>query len=228
MRRRHGHMPGVNAAMMRQSMRSDYQEIHALGKRLRTRLVAGSTLRVRAPAGTELTIAFSPHLAWCNQSGLLKDAGWTNLPGGEVLTSPMSVDGIIVPDGGMWDSSGTPVPNASRLSLHIESGYLVEARGRAGTDVDALLADFEAHDGARRVGQVALGTNVGVIALIGSLLQDLKMPGFHLSFGDTSPNLTGASWTSAVELPALVRRADVDVDGDAILRAGRYVARWLP
>src|SRR5690606_9040148 len=99
--------------------------------------------------------------------------------------------------------------------------------GGPGTEPEAFLAQLDAHAEGRRVGQVALGTNIGVVASVGNLLQDLKMPGYHLALGHTCPEHTGASWTSDVEVPLLVRRADVDVEGAPILRNGRYVAPWV-
>lgn len=226
-RRRHGHMPGVTLAMMQQSMRTDYEEVRALSARLCERLTGDVTMTVRAPRGTDLVVRCTAAHRCHPEDGVLREPGWTNLPGGEVIVCPIAVDGVLVPDGGAWDPDGRPVKNADRLRLSFENARLVAIEGGPGTEPDALLAQLDAHTEARRVGQVALGTNIGVVASVGNLLQDLKMPGFHLVLGHTCPEHTGASWTSDIEVPLLVRRADVDVEGTPILRNGRYVAPWV-
>lgn len=226
-RRRHGHMPGVTLAMMQQSMRTDYEEVRAFSSRLCERLAGEVTITVRTPRGTDLVIACTGKHHWHAEHGVLRAPGWTNLPGGEVLSCPASVDGVLVPDGGAWDATGRVVKNADRLRVLFRGGSVSTIEGGAGTEPEALLAQLDAAANARRVGQVGLGTNLGVVAAVGNLLQDLKMPGFHLALGHTSPEHTGASWTSAVEVPLLARRADVDIDGEPLLRNGRYVAPWV-
>lgn len=226
-KRRHGHMPGLTLGMMQQSMRTDYHEVRALTERLLERLTGETTMRVRSPRGTDLTVRCGRLTTWHGEHGVLREPGWTNLPAGELLTSPASVDGVLVPDGGAWDAHAQPVKNADRLRIVIEGGAVSTIEGGAGTDPEALLAQLDATPNLRRIGQVALGTNIGVVAAVGNVLQDLKMPGFHASLGHTRPEHTGASWSCPVEIPLLVRRADVDVDGTPVLRNGRFVAPWI-
>lgn len=226
--RRHAHMPGLTAPMMQQSMRADYQEVHALGEKLESMLAGGGVIRVETPRGTRLRVECGSQFRWYNASGLLRTAGWTNLPGGELFTTPSSVDGTVVPDGGVWDTKGEPVANADRLELRFERGRLVELKGGPGSEPEALLAQLDAHAEARRVGQVAFGTNTGIVAMVGSLLQDLKTPGFHLSLGHSCPELTGASFTSDVEVPLLMRRTDVWIGETQVVRNGRYVSAIRP
>lgn len=226
-RRRHGHMPGVTVGMMQQSMRTDYQEVRSLTARLIERFAGDVSLTVRAPRGTELTIRCDRRASWYGEDGVLREAGWTNLPAGELLTCPASVDGVLVPDGGGWDARAQPVRNADRLRIVFERGVVSAIEGGAGTEPEVLLAQLDATPNLRRVGQIALGTNTGVVVAVGNVLQDLKMPGFHASLGHTRPEHTGASWSCPVEIPLLVRRADVDVDGTPVLRNGRFVAPWI-
>jgi leucyl aminopeptidase (aminopeptidase T) len=223
-KRRHGHMPGLTASMMQQSMRTDYAEVQALGARLREKLVGGATIGVRAPRGTNLIVRCGTQMRWHDEHGVLREPGWTNLPAGELLTCPESVEGVLVPDGGAWDADGEPIRNADRLRITFDEGNVIAIEGGAATDPERLLAQLDAHEHGRRVGQIGFGTNIGVVAAVGILLQDLKLPGFHVVLGHPSPEHTGAEWDAAVEIPLLVRRADVDVDGTPVLRAGRYVA----
>ena len=63
---------------------------------------------------------------------------------------------------------------------------------------------------------------LGVLAPIGALLQDLKLPGFHLSLGHTCPEITGATWDSDVEIPLLTRRGSVSIDGESVIANGKF------
>jgi leucyl aminopeptidase (aminopeptidase T) len=218
--RRHGHLIGITPAMMSQSMRADYGEVDRLSVWLATRLVPGATLRATAPGGTDLRIRLDPAARVGVASGVLLDPGWTNLPGGEVFALPSSVDGVLVPDGGVWDPEGAKLTTV-RTKLTFERGEVTRIEGPS--DVCARLESMlDGSAGARRVGQVGFGTNTGVLTPIGALLQDLKVPGFHVTLGHTCPEVTGARWDRDVEIPLLVRRASVSIDGEVVLSTGRY------
>jgi leucyl aminopeptidase (aminopeptidase T) len=220
--RRHGHMVGLTPAMMVQSMRADYGEVHALGERVMQRLKAESVIQVSTPAGTQLRIRCQPGHRWVNASGVLREPGWTNLPGGELFTTPGAVSGKAVADAGVWLGDTGEVPRGARLTLTFEDGRCTRIEG----DEEAAAALAQRLDevtNARRVGQIGFGTNTGVVTPIGSLLQDLKMPGFHLSLGHTCPEVTAATWTASLEVPILMRRADVSIDGAQVMQRGRWL-----
>ena len=220
--RRHAHMVGVSPSMMRQSMRADYQEMHRLGERLIARLSKASEIVVKSGLNEELILRPDPTHRWYNGSGLLRSPGFTNLPAGEVSTCPATVDGSICPDGGVWLPKG-PV-RGPRTSLQFRDGRVVGIEGSARDDIlEALGGD----ENGRRVGQMCFGTNVNVLTPIGAMLQDSKIPGFHLILGYSCPEHTGATWNSRVMVPMLVRRADVVVDGKPLLVRGRYARELL-
>lgn len=165
-----------------------------------------------------------PANRWHNEHGMLDGPGWTNLPAGEVITSPASVDGVFVPDGGAWltDGSGLDRSTTHRLRLRFSSGRLVDADG-PGDTVQALLSHLDSGRDARRVGQVSFGTNTGVVAPIGLSCQDVKLRGCHLILGYSAPELTHASWNGDRLVQLLQRRASVWIDGVQVLASGRYV-----
>lgn len=215
--RRHGHMVGITPAMMRQSMRADYREVHALGEALVGRLEGQPELLVRTGPGCELTVKLDVRRPWYNGSGLLRGPGFTNLPAGEVVATPQDVSGTVQVDGGAWLEDGQVLRS---LRLTFEGGRLTEALGSGG---EQMLEFLQKDINGTRVGQVAFGTNVAVLTPIGSLLQDLKMPGLHLVLGYPCAAQTGANWTSNVMVPALLRRPDVLVNGEPVMVRGRYV-----
>jgi len=225
-KRRHGHMIGITPAMMTQSMRADYAEVERVSLWLATRLVPGAVVRASTPNGTELEARIDPIARIGVGSGVLNDPGWTNLPGGEVFALPARVDGCLVPDGGVGPPDGSKLPPAIRAKIVFERGEVTKIEGPS-EFCEPLEAMLDSAAGARRVGQVGFGTNTGVLAPIGALLQDLKVPGFHLTLGHTCPEITGAKWDSQAEIPLLTRRATVTIDGEPLLVAGRFPAAAL-
>lgn len=223
-RRRHAHMLGLTPATLAQGMRADYEEVARLGQRLEERLLRTSTIEVRTVVGTDLRVRLDPKLRWHHESGILRAPGWINLPSGEIATTPADVDGVLVPDGGVWSGADGEVPRASRLKLSIRGGRLVQIDGRDDDARAAIEAIVDRDPNGRRVGQFGFGTNLAVLTPVGSLLQDQKMPGVHVGLGHPFGGLTGATWSSTVELPLLVRRPDVMLDGVPVMVRGKYIA----
>ncbi len=223
-RRRHAHMIGLTEEVIRQSLAADHVEIAELGEKLIQRTRPSSTIRVTSPAGTSLVVRTDPARRWHNEHGILHGPGWTNLPAGEVITSPAAVDGVFVPDGGVWmtDGSGLDRAAAQRLRLSFSEGRLVDAEG-ADEAVRALFEHLDSGTHGRRVGQVSFGTNTGVVAPIGVSCQDVKLRGFHLILGYSAPELTGATWNGDRLVQLLQRRASVSIDGLEVLANGRYL-----
>jgi hypothetical protein len=221
--RRHAHMVGVSPAMMRQSMRADHQEMHDLGKRVIERLQAAREIVVFSGIDDQLTLRPDPDCQWHNGSGLLRAPGFTNLPSGEVSSSPATADGTLSPTGGAWLPKG-PVRNP-RTKFHFEGGRVVDVTGG---DREPILAELQRDPNGMRVGQICFGTNLSVLAPIGAMLQDSKVPGFHMVLGYSCPEHTGASWSSPVMVPLLVRRSNVTVDGQPLLVRGRYARDLVP
>jgi leucyl aminopeptidase (aminopeptidase T) len=74
-----------------------------------------------------------------------------------------------------------------------------------------------------RVGELAFGTNLGLRDMIGILLQDEKVPGVHLAFGDPYGSQTHADWKSRTHVDVLTRACDVWIDGDQVIAGGQYL-----
>lgn len=220
-KRRHGHMIGITAAMMSQAMRADYAEVERVSQWLAKKLTATARIHATTAAGTDLELSMDPSALVVVASGVLHGPGWTNLPGGEVYGVPGRVEGTLVPDGGIWLPEGTELPLAFRTKIIFERGEVARLEG-ASEPCARLEAALQASNDGRRVGQVGFGTNTGVLSPIGALLQDLKLPGFHLSLGHTCPEVTNASWDSDVEIPLLTRRATVTIDDVPVLTAGKF------
>src|SRR5262249_20372472 len=128
---RYAHMVGVTPEIMRQGMRADYRLGDAPSCALCGRVPPPRRRRaVTAAGGTSFTATFDPALAWVKTSGLINTRYWSNLPAGEVFTTPASVDGTFVCNGTAGDYFGPKYGDlsASPLTLELSAGQLTGAR----------------------------------------------------------------------------------------------------
>ena len=222
---RYAHMVGVTPLIMQQGMRADYRLVDELSQRLCERMPRARSLRVRTAAGTALTATFDPALTWVKTSGLINRRYWSNLPAGEVFTTPLSVDGVFVCDGTAGDYFGPKYGDlrASPLTLEISGGRLQSAHSTR-KDLEQEFWDYcHTDEHSDRVGELAFGTNIALEDMIGVLLQDEKIPGVHLAFGDPYGSQTGAPWKSCTHIDVLTRGCDVWIDDEQVIGNGRYL-----
>lgn len=225
LRIRYAHMVGVTPRIMREGMRADYHQVDRLSRQLCERMPQARTLTVRTAAGTDFTATFDPALAWVKTSGLISTRYWSNLPAGEVFTTPRSVDGTFVCDGtaGDYFNGKYGVLDPTPLVLEIRGARLVSARCQR-TDLEQDFWRYCHTDGnSDRVGELAFGTNLGLRQMIGILLQDEKVPGVHLAFGDPYGSQTGADWKSRTHVDVLTRACDVWIDDEQVIARGQYL-----
>jgi leucyl aminopeptidase (aminopeptidase T) len=224
-RMRYAHMVGVTPRIMREGMRADYKRVDQLSQQLCERMQQAQRLTVHTAAGTAFTATFDASLAWVKTSGLINPRYWSNLPAGEVFTTPASVDGVFVCDGTAGDYfnakygslDGTP------LTLEIRGGRLVAAHcSRADLERD-FWSYCHTDANSDRVGELAFGTNLGLREMIGVLLQDEKVPGVHLAFGDPYGSQTHADWASRTHVDVLTRNCDVWIDDRQVIAKGQYL-----
>src|SRR5579859_1072133 len=221
---RYAHMVGVTREIMEQGMRADYRMVDRLSDKLRERMLRAETLTVKTEAGTLFAAHFDRGLDWVKTSGLISPRYWSNLPAGEVFTTPATVDGTFVCDatagdhfnGKYGDLQTTP------LVLKIKNARLVEVH----CDRKDLEQEFweycHTDENSDRIGELAFGTNLGLSEMIGNLLQDEKFPGVHIAFGDPYGSQTHADWKSRTHVDVLTRDCDVWIDKDQIIAKGRY------
>jgi aminopeptidase len=221
---RYAHMVGVTPEIMRQGMRADYKMVDRLSDRLRDRMLRAQTLTVKTESGTTIAAHFDRGLDWVKTSGLISPRYWSNLPAGEVFTTPATVDGTFVCDatagdhfnGKYGDLQSTP------LTLKIANARLVEVHCDR-KDLEQEFWDYcHTDENSDRVGELAFGTNLGLSEMIGILLQDEKFPGVHIAFGDPYGSQTHADWKSKTHVDVLTRKCDVWIDADQIISKGKY------
>ncbi len=221
---RYAHMVGVTPQIMEQGMRADYRMVDRLSDKLRERMLRAETLTVQTDAGTKIAAHFDRGLDWVKTSGLISPRYWSNLPAGEVFTTPATVDGTFVCDATAGDHFNGKYGDlqATPLVLRIQGGRLVHAQC-ARKDLEQEFWNYcHTDENSNRVGELAFGTNLGLSEMIGILLQDEKFPGVHIAFGDPYGSQTHANWKSKTHVDVLTRNCDVWIDADKIISKGRY------
>ena len=221
---RYAHMVGVTPQIMQQGMRADYRLVDRLSDRLRERMLKAETLTVKTEAGTSFKARFDRGLHWVKTSGLISPRYWSNLPAGEVFTTPGTVDGRFVCDATAGDYFNGKYGDlqATPLVLEIAGGRLVSAECERKDLEEEFWKYCHTDENSDRVGELAFGTNLGLTGMIGNLLQDEKFPGVHIAFGDPYGSQTHADWKSRTHVDVLTRNCDVWIDEDQVIEKGRY------
>ncbi len=182
-------------------------ELRAVQQRLIERLSRATELRIEAE-GTDLTLRVDGR-TWVNSDGR------RNMPSGEVFTGPRedSAEGRIrytIP------SSPRGVEVAG-IELEFRAGRVVSARADRGEDY--LLATLDTDPGARVLGEIGIGTNLGIDRPIGAILFDEKIGGtVHLAVGRSYPE-TGGTNESAVHWDMICDLRDggrLTADGEVV------------
>ncbi len=222
---RHAHMVNITRQIMMEGMRADFLEVDRISSRVLEIVSAAKTIRVKSSAGTDMTARFNPDFKWLKTSGIIRPETWGNLPGGEVFTAPQQVDGTLVVDGVVGDYLCSKYGDLRHqpLTLRIFDNRLTEAQSNNHTLQEEFWRYTHTDPNSERVGEFAIGTNVGVHGVIGNILQDEKIPGVHIAFGDPLGAYTGATWDSTTHIDVVGTRFDVWVDDAPLMQDGEFL-----
>ncbi|ADW69151.1 aminopeptidase [Granulicella tundricola] len=228
-RMRHAHMVNITPEIMTQGMRADFNAVDRLSQAVLDRVRKATYVRATTPAGTDLHAQMDPDYRWFKTSGIISPEKWGNLPGGECFTAPGEVNGVFVVDGVVGDflCKEYGLLEDQPLTIHIEGNRITKVSSAN----KKLEKDFWAYThtdkNSDRVGEFAIGTNIGVERVIGNILQDEKFPGVHIAFGDPYGAHTGAKWKSSTHIDVVGLRFNIwlgDAEGEhQIMRDGEFL-----
>ncbi|HEV8637987.1 MAG TPA: aminopeptidase [Chloroflexota bacterium] len=182
--------------------------------RRKRQLQAGHEIRI-VGRGTDLRMGIGGRV-W------VADDGKHNMPGGEIFTGPIedSVEGEIAYE--------YPAVHNGRevegVRMRFASGRVVDASATRGEEF--LLSMLDVDEGARRLGELGIGTNYGISRHTKSVLFDEKIGGtVHLAVG-RSYEETGGTNASAVHwdmVKDLREGGELHLDGKVVQRGGRWL-----
>ena len=211
---RHAHMVNITPEIMCTGMRADFDLVDRLSQQVLDRVRRATRIRATTAAGTDITADMNPSYKWFKTSGIISPEKWGNLPGGECFTSPGEVNGTFVVDGvvGDWLCARYGLLADTPLTITIAGNRIVSCSSTN----KQLEADFWAYthtdENSDRVGEFAIGTNLGIDHVIGNILQDEKFPGIHIAFGNPYGEHTGAPWRSGTHIDVVGLRFNIWLD----------------
>ena len=224
-RLRHGHMVNITKEIMLQGMQADFLQIDRLSQRVIEKARQAKTVRATSKSGTSIVAEMSSSLKWVKTSGLISPDKWGNLPGGEIFTSPFTLNGRFVCDGVVGDYLCAKYGDLKQtpLTIEVKDARIVDLQ----CDNKELLNEFAAYtrtdENSNRVGEFAIGTNLAVTRIIGNILQDEKIPGIHIAFGHPYNEHTGQTWNSTTHIDCVGRDFDIWLDDELIMRDGQFL-----
>ena len=223
LRVRHGHMIGIDAEVMADAMCADYDRVFSRTMQVYEIVNRARSIHVASTKGSDLIATFRPDWRWVPCHGRYTEQGmWGNLPEGEVYTAPASLQGRLVADVlGDYFSAKYGVL-AEPVTFVIDDSHIADIQTPNRALADELHQYFWDAPNGRRAGEYAIGTLEGLSGLTGNLLQDEKMPGLHVAFGNPYPQFTGADWASPVHVDCVVTGCTIAVDSRTIMRDGQF------
>jgi aminopeptidase len=199
----------------------DYAAMSRAMDPLVVRMEQADEIRVVSP-GTELTLSIQGIPA-------VKCDGKENVPDGEVFTAPVreSVNGYITFN----------IPALERgivfhdIRLEFRQGRVVEASCQGSTAVLNEILDTD--EGARYVGEFALGVNPMITRAVKDALFDEKLAGsLHLALGQCGQeapngNQSAIHWDIVLVQTEAYGGGEIYFDGELIRKDGRFVDHEL-
>ena len=222
---RHAHMVNIERRIMLEGMRADFLRVDELSKRVLAIAESADVIRARTDAGTDITADMNHGYKWLKTSGIISPNKWGNLPGGEIFTTPGEVNGTFVIDGVVGDYLCAKYGDLreSPLTIRIEGNRLKEAHSENRALEEEFWRYTHTDENSDRVGEFAIGTNIGLSGVIGNILQDEKLPGIHIAFGNPYGAHTGADWDSSTHIDVVGTNFDIWADDRQIMRRGEFL-----
>lgn len=193
---------------------AEWHKIHEMQQKLVDWLVGKKQVVVKGPH-VDLTLSIE-------ERSFINSDGHNNMPSGEIFTSPVedSVNG--------WVRFSYPAIVHGRevegVELRFEKGKVVEASAKKNQDY--LLSTLDTDEGARYLGEFAIGTNNGIQQFTKSILFDEKIGGtIHLAVGRGFPEAGGKN-VSAVHWDMICDMRDggqIWVDDELFYDSGQFV-----
>jgi aminopeptidase len=148
--------------------------------------------------------------------------GQCNMPDGEVFSAPIedSVNGQI-----RFTFPGIYMgKEIEDITLNFKNGKIVKARAEKGNELLQSLIGIDG--GAKRLGEVAIGTNQGITKFTKNMLFDEKLGGtIHMAIGAAYPEC-GAKNKSAIHwdmIKDMKKDGEIIGDGETIYKNGKWL-----
>ncbi|HIG52216.1 hypothetical protein CXT76_00830 [Candidatus Parvarchaeota archaeon] len=227
---RQAHMPNITAKLMRQGMNTDYKKIKKISKKVYKIVSKAKKIKVSTKKGTNLVATFNSKNDWIIADGDIKNSPvkLSNLPDGEVFTTPGEVNGTAVVDGCIGDYFIKLGKLKHPIIVKIKKNKVESIKTKNKSLEKKLRKYIKQDQNACKIGEFAIGTNIGLKKIVGNLLQDEKFPGIHIALGDCLGEFTKAKkCSSKAHLDMVITKTNIEVDGKEIMRNGKFIKSIL-
>ncbi len=198
----------------------DYSKMDKAMDALEARLIKTDKVRITAK-NTDITFSIKG-------IGAKKCAGRCNIPDGEIYSAPVknSVNGVIT-------YNAPSVENGFKFEnvcLKFKDGKIIEATANDSQKLNAIL---DTDEGARYVGEFALGVNPYIIKPMGDILFDEKISGsIHFTPGCCyddcdNGNVSAVHWDLVLIQTPEYGGGEIYFDDELIRKDGRFVVEDL-
>ena len=199
----------------------DYARMSEAEKPLRAMLEAADNVRILGPGETDLEFSIAGMPA-------VQCDGDRNIPDGEVFTAPVkdSINGVIAFNAGTV-YEGKPFDD---IRLVFETGRIVEATA---SDTKTLNEILDTDEGARYVGEFAIGFNPHIKRAMRDILFDEKIRGsVHFAAGRAyedadNGNRSAIHWDMVLIQTPECGGGEIYFDGALVRRDGAFVPKEL-
>lgn len=221
--------PGITEDMMNRTAAIDYGQLQDRCKKLNDLFKKAVSVRVTAPAGTDIKINIENRSLMFDDGDFSKPGTGGNIPAGEVFISPVvgGCEGIIVYDGSMTFSDGDSILETP-ITCKVEKGFVTEIKGGAEakrllktiTEAELRSVLYEKEKklpegqgevykkNARNIGELGIGLNPAAI-ITGNMLEDEKaFHTCHFAIGENYDN----DAPSLIHLDGVVRNPTITLE----------------
>ncbi len=196
----------------------DYEAMAGAAAALQTRMNATDQVHIKGPGDTDLRFSIKDIPA-------IPCTGTHNIPDGECFTAPVrdSINGVI-----HYNTPSVYQGSTFRnVRLVFKDGRIVEHDAEVGAE--HLGSIFDTDDGARHVGEFAIGFNPYVLEPMMDILFDEKIAGsLHFTPGQAYEDADNGNRSDIHWDLVLIQRADygggeIIFDGETIRRDGEFI-----
>ncbi len=208
-------MPGVTEDMLARVMAVDFETMAARSQTVAARLSGADSAHLSCPRGSDFTFDLTGREGIADDGALTARGAFGNLPCGEGFVAPLAGEGRIVVAATMASVGLAEEP----VELTVEAGRLVKAENGLGPRFLELLRS--AGEYGTNLAELGVGTN-DCARLTGYVLEDEKILGtVHVAFGASAG--IGGTVSVPIHLDVVVLEPTLEVAGDLVLDAGRFV-----
>lgn len=241
---RYAHMISISKELMEDGMNQDYEEVYKVTHRVKNLVEKANFIDVEDKHGTKMRYELdNQNLRWVPGDGRIEKGAMKNLPSGETYTSPKTANGTFV----AWILGDFFSEKYGELDspvvVEVENGYITKIYPKndddtLGQQICKELTEYTTeYENGNRVGELGIGTLVGLDHFVGNLLQDEKFPGVHMAFGHSYPRETGQIWDAPSHVDIIAKDITitlVTIDAETgeettklIMNEGKYIDEIL-